>query len=49
MSGPRGSVFRYREYAVDAERGVLTCRYELDGLHDCHDQQSADHRANGTE
>jgi hypothetical protein len=31
MSGPRGSVFRYREYAVDAERGVLTCRYELDG------------------
>jgi UDP-N-acetyl-alpha-D-muramoyl-L-alanyl-L-glutamate epimerase len=31
MSAPRGSVFRYREYAVDAERGVLTCRYELDG------------------
>ena len=31
MSGPRGSVFRYREYAVDADRGVLTCRYELDG------------------
>jgi hypothetical protein len=31
MSGPRGSVFRYREYAVDTERGVLTCRYELDG------------------
>ncbi|MGH3285451.1 MAG: hypothetical protein ACRDPD_12335, partial [Streptosporangiaceae bacterium] len=31
MSGPRGSVFRYRDYAVDAERGVLTCRYELDG------------------
>jgi UDP-N-acetyl-alpha-D-muramoyl-L-alanyl-L-glutamate epimerase len=31
MSGPRGNVFRYREYAVDAERGVLTCRYELDG------------------
>ena len=31
MSGPRGKVFRYREYAVDAERGVLTCRYELDG------------------
>src|SRR2546429_4734026 len=31
MSGPRGSVFRYREYAVDAERGMLTCRYELDG------------------
>src|SRR6185369_9520833 len=31
MSGPRGKVFRYRDYAVDAERGVLTCRYELDG------------------
>src|SRR6185437_14003354 len=31
MSGPRGKVFRYREYAVDAERGVLACRYELDG------------------
>ena len=31
MSASRGSVFRYREYAVDAERGVLTCRYELDG------------------
>src|SRR5215510_7775088 len=31
MSGPRGSVFRYREYAIDSERGVLTCRYELDG------------------
>jgi UDP-N-acetyl-alpha-D-muramoyl-L-alanyl-L-glutamate epimerase len=31
MSAPRGSVFRYRDYAVDAERGVLTCRYELDG------------------
>ena len=31
MSAPRGSVFRYREYVVDAERGVLTCRYELDG------------------
>jgi UDP-N-acetyl-alpha-D-muramoyl-L-alanyl-L-glutamate epimerase len=31
MSAPRGSLFRYREYAVDAERGVLTCRYELDG------------------
>ena len=39
MSGPRGKVLRYRDYAVDAERGVLTCRYELDGreqapLHD---------------
>ena len=31
MSTPRGSVFRYLDYAVDAERGVLTCRYELDG------------------
>jgi UDP-N-acetyl-alpha-D-muramoyl-L-alanyl-L-glutamate epimerase len=31
MSMPRGSVFRYLDYAVDAERGVLTCRYELDG------------------
>src|ERR1700745_648989 len=31
MSGPRGSVFRYREYAVDAERGVLTSRYGRDG------------------
>jgi len=31
MSAPRGSVFCYRDYAVDAERGVLTCRYELDG------------------
>ena len=25
------TVFRYRDYAVDAERGLLTCRYELDG------------------
>jgi len=31
MSQPRGGVFRYRDYAADAERGVLTCRYELDG------------------
>jgi len=31
MSAPRGRVFRYRDYAVDAERGMLTCRYELDG------------------
>src|SRR6266566_3496568 len=31
MSAPRGSVFRYRDYAVDADRGVLSCRYELDG------------------
>ncbi len=27
----RGSVFRYHSYAIDAERGVLSCRYELDG------------------
>ena len=27
----RGSVFRYQSFAVDAERGVLSCRYELDG------------------
>jgi len=31
MSGPRGGVFRYLDYAVDADRGVLTCRYELNG------------------
>ena len=31
MSAPCGSVFRYRDYAVDAGRGVLICRYELDG------------------
>jgi UDP-N-acetyl-alpha-D-muramoyl-L-alanyl-L-glutamate epimerase len=31
VSAPRGLVFRYRDYAMDAERGVLTCRYELDG------------------
>jgi len=27
----RGLVFRYRAFTTDAERGVLTCRYELDG------------------
>jgi UDP-N-acetyl-alpha-D-muramoyl-L-alanyl-L-glutamate epimerase len=27
----RGNVFLYRGFAADAERGVLTCRYELDG------------------
>ena len=27
----RGRVFRYHSFAVDAERGVLGCRYELDG------------------
>ena len=31
MSAPRGKVFRYRDYAVDAERGVLSLRYGLDG------------------
>ena len=31
MSAPRGQVFRYRDYATDAERGVLSLRYELDG------------------
>jgi hypothetical protein len=31
MSAPRGKVFRYRDHAVDAERGVLSLRYELDG------------------
>ena len=31
MSGPRGGVFRYRDYLADADQGVLTCRYELDG------------------
>ena len=31
MSGPREGVFRYRDYAADADRGVLTCRYELNG------------------
>jgi UDP-N-acetyl-alpha-D-muramoyl-L-alanyl-L-glutamate epimerase len=27
----RGSVFRYEGFAADAERGLLTCRYSLDG------------------
>jgi UDP-N-acetyl-alpha-D-muramoyl-L-alanyl-L-glutamate epimerase len=27
----RGSVFRYRSFAIDAEQGVLSCRYELEG------------------
>jgi UDP-N-acetyl-alpha-D-muramoyl-L-alanyl-L-glutamate epimerase len=27
----RGNVFRYQGFAIDAERGLLTCRYELDG------------------
>lgn len=28
---PRGRVFRYEGYAADAGRGLLTCRYSLDG------------------
>jgi hypothetical protein len=28
---PRGQVFRYEGFAADAERGLLTCRYSLDG------------------
>ncbi len=27
----RGRVFRYESFATDAERGLLTCRYSLDG------------------
>ena len=27
----RGQVFRYEAFATDAERGLLTCRYSLDG------------------
>ena len=27
----RGRVFRYLSFAMDGERGVLSCRYELDG------------------
>jgi UDP-N-acetyl-alpha-D-muramoyl-L-alanyl-L-glutamate epimerase len=27
----RGKVFRYQGFAADAERGLLTCRYSLDG------------------
>jgi hypothetical protein len=30
-SPDRGRVFRYEGFAADAERGVLTCRYSLDG------------------
>src|SRR5580658_5157825 len=28
---PRGRVFRYEGWTTDAERGMLTCRYSLDG------------------
>jgi UDP-N-acetyl-alpha-D-muramoyl-L-alanyl-L-glutamate epimerase len=28
---PRGEVFRYESLAADAEQGLLTCRYSLDG------------------
>jgi hypothetical protein len=27
----RGQVFRYEGFAADADRGLLTCRYSLDG------------------
>src|SRR5215471_3740511 len=27
----RGAVFRYEGFTADAERGVLTCRYSVDG------------------
>jgi UDP-N-acetyl-alpha-D-muramoyl-L-alanyl-L-glutamate epimerase len=30
-SSVRGRVFRYGDWATDAERGLLTCRYSLDG------------------
>ena len=30
-SSVRGSAFRYAGFDIDAERGVLSCRYELDG------------------
>jgi UDP-N-acetyl-alpha-D-muramoyl-L-alanyl-L-glutamate epimerase len=30
-SPERGRVFRYGSFATDAERGLLTCRYSLDG------------------
>jgi UDP-N-acetyl-alpha-D-muramoyl-L-alanyl-L-glutamate epimerase len=28
---PRGGVFSYESFAIDADRGLLTCRYSLDG------------------
>ena len=28
---PRGEVFRYESFAAEAEQGLLTCRYSLDG------------------
>jgi hypothetical protein len=31
ISPPRGEVFRYESFSADAERGLLTCRYRLDG------------------
>src|SRR6516162_531438 len=31
LSLNRGRVFRYRSFDIDAERGSLTCHYELDG------------------
>jgi hypothetical protein len=31
VTPPRGRVFRYQGFATDPERGLLTCRYSLDG------------------
>jgi hypothetical protein len=31
MSAQRGEVFRYESFTTDAELGLLTCRYSLDG------------------
>ena len=31
ISPQRGEVFSYESFSVDAERGLLTCRYRLDG------------------
>jgi hypothetical protein len=30
---PRGQVFRYEGFAIDGERGLLTCQYSLDERH----------------
>jgi UDP-N-acetyl-alpha-D-muramoyl-L-alanyl-L-glutamate epimerase len=31
--GARGQAFRYESFTTDAERGLLTCHYSLDGRH----------------
>jgi hypothetical protein len=31
IKSDRGRVFRFEDFATDAERGLLTCRYSLDG------------------